>query len=766
MKRITSFFLSVLFLAGMIGCGDDGGGSLPLMGLAGLSNESSDPSTMKYLEYMYDNENGKRLNDLAMSGMPDTEDFKAEIGEYMSVPFVESLGQSNENSGSANWWERLDINAETVTGYLETGAGRQALDNYISSEGDVKANIISGVSFEGPMKSSDGSLIDGLSEGVKLIKNLDTIMSVVQCAGIWIFSQINAINDKLDAIQTSVQDGFEQTLFRLDLIEGWLKEQALVEARNTVNAKIESFANLEGYDNLFRESLIKEYFISEHQVLLEQAYNSAQEITEYMNAHRIEHGTAYVPGNMLYSHMLFMRQMSELRLSYAPVFYSRRDLLRFRANWARSDLAFLNEIKDAFLSDPEAEADADYFNMVCALLVSWEIELRSHIELFAGYRVAAVDLENARNGAGMHAFATFGDLNGIDNDGICGETLTSDTGAAIMSMFNYGDSLESIFDTGTSGDLDAGRSLRVVHNGQNLVSDLGLEPLAKKLLGPSDMNAAPGKNQFFIDPALGRMVLPRPAYWSKCENDESLTTPEIFVESYKPTINMPGTIYPEGKFGSGWGKNYGTWDDTQATISPFGDNVVDFMHEGTISVWWKPVSVNQCLDELYVHITDATYIQATVNSYYDFNAVNIYSNSTTPAGEASSVIQIGTWNHFYVIWNNDGFEQDGSLRIKVYVNNNLVAYTAVPVIGDPKIKVGLLSSRNIGSGYSAIDNLKIWSQVISENPSWEFNPDAEGKGQGRESALHIIYGENEDPNYDYRPKLTGSGNGVGYYYLP
>jgi len=52
--------------------------------------------------------------------------------------------------------------------------------------------------------------------------------------------------------------------------------------------------------------------------------------------------------------------------------------------------------------------------------------------------------------------------------------------------------------------------------------------------------------------------------------------------------------------------------------------------------------------------------------------------------------------------------------------------------------------------------LVIWDHVVSENPSWLYNG-----GVGRENALHYMYGAP-----DYRPKLTGPNNGVGYYYLP
>lgn len=61
-----------------------------------------------------------------------------------------------------------------------------------------------------------------------------------------------------------------------------------------------------------------------------------------------------------------------------------------------------------------------------------------------------------------------------------------------------------------------------------------------------------------------------------------------------------------------------------------------------------------------------------------------------------------------------------------------------------------------GGASAHLDNLVIWDHVVSENPSWLYNG-----GVGRENALHYMYGAP-----DYRPKLTGPNNGVGYYYLP
>lgn len=750
MKRIFCIILSVLFLAGMMGCNSDGGSMLPLLGLGG-AGESPEPDALKYMEYMYDNQNGKRLNDQAVSGMPDSDEFKAELGEYMSAPFIEELGNSGENAESVNWWERLDVNADEVTNYLGTAAGRQALQNYMSPDGDMKANIMPGASMEGPMKSSDVMLEwDTYKSTIRLLNDMHGILTMnnIIGVGLWVFSQINAINQKLDTIQATIELGFEQTLYKLDTIEAWLKEQDLVEAKNTVNAKIKSFANLEGYDDSYRRSVVKEYFATEHQVLFEQAYKSAKEITAHLNAREFSVDYSTVPGSMLYSHMVFMRQMSELRLAFAPVFYSRRDLLSFRANWAESDLVWLKEIKDAFLSDPDCTADATYYSQVCILLASWEIELRAHIGLMGGNDIRGIDLENASNIRNDEAFGTFGDLDDIADSGSCGEALTGNAGDFLSKMFAPGVSLEGVFDSGVSGELADGAYLRIVHSGRNLLSDLGLVPVVKSLLRPIDQ-VAPAKGRFFIDPALGRFVLPRPDYWCKMETAASMTEPELRGD-VKPEVTLTSGALAAvaGKFGNCIelnGNAASIWD-----LYAFGRSGV--APEGTLSAWWNP---DGSLDYYFrVFIGGA-------NSYVDIK--NNYARIVIDGSERT--IKTGLdldrkWNHIYVVWDIAQSLSNNIKTVRVFINGVEQAscsdvFTRGVFSCRAESHMGIFGSNN------KVDNIKIWKHVVSEDPNWEYR-----NGIGREKALHVIYGPDANAEYDYRPKLTGSGNGVGYYYIP
>ncbi|HNW29415.1 MAG TPA: hypothetical protein PKN50_13140 [Spirochaetota bacterium] len=150
MKRLISMFLVVIFTAGMAGCNNGGGMKLPFLG--SCDPESPDcqkvkadkAASLRYMEYMYDNENGKRLNDQAMSGMPVTDELRAEVASYMKAPLLESLGKSDENTGSDTWWERLEVDAEKVAAYQQTHEGQQAILDYYSPS--VTKSIIGMVS--------------------------------------------------------------------------------------------------------------------------------------------------------------------------------------------------------------------------------------------------------------------------------------------------------------------------------------------------------------------------------------------------------------------------------------------------------------------------------------------------------------------------------------------------------------------------------------------------------------------------------------------
>lgn len=366
-----------------------------------------------------------------------------------------------------------------------------------------------------------------------------------------------------------------------------------------------------------------------------------------------------------------------------------------------------------------------------------------------------VDAKNIENG-----FATIGDIDGDDPLSLkMGNILLTDDGRLLYDLLSSRTPLPSIFDEGISGSLADGRYLRVVTKGMNLMSDLGLTPVKKFLTGRL---SSPGDKEFYLDPLYGIFVLPRPVYWSRCENDASILSPEIYEYGFNPSINRSGAVFTDGIFGSAWGKTNNLWDTSLTLVKPFGDYKADFMSKGTLSVWWRPISVAQCLNELYIYITDKTYIKASYNPWGTVNTVKIFCNSAAPSATRSGLITHEAWNHLYVIWDADGFEQDKNHHIKIFLNDSEPVVTTDEIEGQYFFSVGVLSQTNIGSGSSGIDNLKIWNHVVTDDHEWEYKG-----GAGRENALHVMYGPDDtDQEYDYRPRLVGPDGGVGYYYLP
>jgi len=531
----------------------------------------------------------------------------------------------------------------------------------------------------------------------------------------------------------------------------WVREKDLHDAKVILNSRLVEFAALDGIDPACRIDQIKDFFLNNYEQLVNKAYTSANERTQLLNNRSAS--DVDVPGLMLLSDILFIREMSDLRLAYASTFYGGDDLVQYRAAIAQADLTRLKLIKDGLMSAVDlgsALNDAalnPYVKDMLAVLASWEIVLRAHIELHDGRKVEAVDLETPRNLAAFNTFGNFGDMNNTP-DGICGDLLTDNNGTSLAGMFSYGDSLAGIFDASAWGDLAAGRFIRMVHNGKNLVSDLNLVPVMKRLLTTADMKVAPGAGQFFVDPALGRFVLPRPAYWTRFENVESITSPEISNESpvWIPdadTLVESSNAMPKMGYGIKISSNGANYFD----LYPFGMSAS--VNEGAFSGWYHPVC-NGLVDFFITVCFGGSANRVEVHQDH----ADIYLNNVLASSVEMPTIA-KSWAHVYVVWRKT---QAGSM-VRVYANGqNRGSLSGLAQWIGGVVMVGTYSYGYYFNSISYIDNWKAWKEVVSENPNWEYNG-----GNGREDALHVIYGN--DGNCGYRPVLASPG-GMGYYYIP
>jgi len=360
--------------------------------------------------------------------------------------------------------------------------------------------------------------------------------------------------------------------------------------------------------------------------------------------------------------------------------------------------------------------------------------------IVAGSR--AVTLESARNL--YYGFGTFGS-SGTD----IGFTLRDNEGVDLMTSLalEYGqpasDSMIfSHFDTGTSGPLAAGKYIRIVHNGNNILN-LGLTPVIKDIAEKE--KGSPGRNKFYIDPVDGRFILPRPSYWSRFETMTSITSPEIYNETPEWAKDDDTNVESSSemfKMGSAAIKISGTWSNS-FDVYPFGTTAS--VPEGTFSGWYYPDTSGN-----YNYFMTVCFGGTDNRVEVHEDSVEIYLNNILASTMAMPTIA-KSWAYVYVVWRK---LPTGSM-VRVYVNgeNRGSLSGLAEWIGDV-VKIGTYSYGYYFNSISYIDNWKVWKEVISENnPNWELN-------SGREDALHYLYG----PDNGYKPLLSAPG-GVGYYYI-
>jgi len=317
-----------------------------------------------------------------------------------------------------------------------------------------------------------------------------------------------------------------------------------------------------------------------------------------------------------------------------------------------------------------------------------------------------------------------------------------------------------IWDVGDSGALagGSGRYMRVVHDGTNVSTGIGLKPVAKDTsisgnFPPAD--ALTGTKECWIDISRGKIVLPRPNYWNKCEVENALrlNTAEIYDETPETSIT-DNTTYPvvTGKFYNGIRLSINAGDTD--FFYPFGSSYAG-CEKGTMSFWMyfnnKAANRKPAIRIYLKESTTDTFIiyqwtGTAWNNKIVINGVNQDINTTNWETD---------YHHFYIVWDIAG-GLSGGKTIRVFFDGvEDLSTTNNFTVED----LFMTFANTLGTDGACVyfDNLKIWKdQIVSEDPSWEYN-----SGTGRENALHEIYGSGSD----YEPKLTsGDSGGVGYYF--
>lgn len=372
--------------------------------------------------------------------------------------------------------------------------------------------------------------------------------------------------------------------------------------------------------------------------------------------------------------------------------------------------------------------------------------------LVGGSEVEIVGVKNESYGFGSLA----NNYNPIANEeGSSAETLQEGVDFEYDEYLDENGSYD-LYDDNTSGSFDAGKVIRVVENSKN-VSDptgLGLKVRAKNL----ETIVTPPKEEIYIDPANGKIVMPSPNYWSKCESLDNIEIiPEIKRNSIITKDLDSSVAFVSGKFGNCL-RLYSSSYNQQIHIKYNGNQTGS--DKGTVSVWVNGSIAGSAVSGVFGGISFPGQFINHQNitpfgiAYYEYASsksyIRIYFGSDLIADYDHGYTT--GFRHIYAMWDKDK-GLNGGKSIRVFLNGTEILSTTenLPSMISTIPEAHIRNDGNSEGVYTYIDNLKIWNHVVSEDPSFEYN-----SGDGREEALHAIYSSVND----YKPSNLQIG---GYY---
>ena len=420
----------------------------------------------------------------------------------------------------------------------------------------------------------------------------------------------------------------------------------------------------------------------------------------------------------------------------------------------------------------------------------------SHKKLTKGADVT-VQLEDAASisyGSGVFGTATALSTSGFVNltEGVdfeYGKRL--DASAAEDPANGFGAVGGGVIDTGVAGALAGGKSIRVVEATKNVVdaTGLNLDVYATPLSAIASNDPPTAGTIITIDPDKGNFILPKPYYYNGLLNAGEIATPTIRSQNAPSTTvslsgysgeNTESVQFAKGWYvqtstnnntsesGEGWRKLY-----TGIPAAPVGFNVST---HGTVSFWAKtnvywgrtgsawPAGGNAysytgfiISEALGISIRIYRLDNGTISKLY------LYINNAIVATSVANITNDTTY-HVYGVWDQaKGLTGGKSVRVflngveSVSTTNDLPS--ALPNTSpcfwmySYAYSYGFFTDYGYAYARSSMSNLKYFTHVVSEDPTWEYNA-----GTGREFALHSVYGATNG----YIPKLIAPG-GVGYF---
>jgi len=762
-----------------------------------------DLTSLKYLEQMYKADSGKKLYQRSLAGslfLADDNFILRNITESLNIDFFENIDTLKSPSGK--FWEDRGFNLSQLSKKLESRDSADAFDNYIeesfnnavlksenqrSSSADNQSRVISKstdigtalpavIAFAGIYSAYEGynqtDYIKDISSTLrKILKKLDDIdkkNAQIQGDLRKIERDINEIND----------EDYEMSIL--------LNRNDLNDAENRVNGFLVEISTIEDIDDAERLSMIKDFLLHGYEEMYISAFQSALNVNSYINNKRDE--DKKMPLSMSLSDLSFMMELSFLRLSFAPLIFKGEDMLNYRANIAKADLARVRLLKRSFARAYDKIANEEYRNMAMTLIATWDIILMAHIQVVQDIDdivIAELDFADNYN----LGFGTFG-----NEETKYGHLLTRNDGTFIVDAVavKYGDFLLDVFDTGISGAFSNGKYIRILENGKNVMdpAGLGLIPVCMNF---SRGVVAPPKDKVYIDPVTGQFSLPRPSYWSRIESSDNICSSEI--HEGKPFSEFTGTCssetFPEGKFGNGYclyNYDYSNNEDIISShsgsrdIYPFGKGNKRDMNKGTVSLWFN-IEVDSLAKssfaadnyaKSYIEISGENSNLFCIIISKDANLLlPLTGNGLLTINDESLNVQFdfdeGMWIHLFVLWDGSN-NLEGGKSVRIFINGTeiLNSITELPELAEfamrfkiknetlaRKTNVGMfqyLYKNGMSYSYIRVDNIQIWNDVVTEDPDLFYN-----NGNGREDVIHSIYG----PENGYKP----SNVGVGYHYV-
>ncbi len=354
-----------------------------------------------------------------------------------------------------------------------------------------------------------------------------------------------------------------------------------------------------------------------------------------------------------------------------------------------------------------------------------------------------------------------------------GRILRLTDGSSIIdsSGLTWGDSLRELMDLKMEGPLDQGKCLRLIVNGKNVAAPDGmnLNPVLKKLYEAD----TPPPGQCYVDPVLGRFVLPRPVFRCRMDTLKEIYNPTIKPAGSETILTIEDNASPLYNNESGHIlKLYNRTTSENLDIANFNGSRLKYsdlsLEKDTglcinFSFRWNYEILNE------VQSDNLEYTARVSFDFFGFrfvvkNGSSYFGNDRYSFNNTlfDSIIELS--DGLMDVWLIREFNNNEN-KIKLIVDSEIIYYQTYELTTESidfhnLVHIGSdiinkMDDPDIESVESElyIDDVQVWYLSDAVTQPWLYN-----NGEGRMDALHPIYGA----EYDYRPQQVSAV----YYHVP